>query len=312
MVIVLFSVVFFKILLWVVLLFLNKVVLLSSVLLLMGYYLMITFVFLYKSIIYSRHTSLNLRFWKRAFYLFWSLEFFLFFIYIYLYVNSTFETWMLDITRVLQLTTNSDLGITSSLLAWTVTFLILFNLSSRHVSGFSYFLLLLLLILLTYFFYSELYISIYFSSFFFNYTFVFDVFEDVWNLELESFFSRPSSLYFYSLLILKLWHVVFMVIFFVFFFNNVLKSPKLLSQLNLFFLNQNFAFLFFFWYLSLLLFKKYFFLYYFSVVYSEMFITSNYAMLGLLLNYCLTINISLFSSVTLYSFNSLPLFIFFL
>jgi hypothetical protein len=61
------------------------------------YWISSIFIFLFKSGLYSKSTSVIQRFWKRTLYLFWSLELFLFFIYSWLVLISPSEVeWMFD------------------------------------------------------------------------------------------------------------------------------------------------------------------------------------------------------------------------
>jgi hypothetical protein len=189
------------------------------------YWLVSGFVFFFKKYQYRYFTSSIQRFWRRSFILFWSIEAFLFIIFIYLTLNSNQEpVFMYDESQVYK----------THLFSWRyfiikifpATLLIIFSyfilLSLKwNVFSKSNFLCLLVTALLGYILWQEFYQFFHLMSFYGNLAWVYDIEEHLWNLEVEFRRTRITNHYVTICLVAKFWHLVFVVIFWMFF---VLRS----------------------------------------------------------------------------------------
>lgn len=189
------------------------------------YWLVSGFVFFFKKYQYRYFTSSIQRFWRRSFILFWSIEGFLFVIFIYLTLNANNEpVFMYDESQVYK----------THLFSWRyfiikmfpATLLIIFSyfilLSLKwNVFSKSNFLCLLVTALLGYILWQEFYQFFHLMSFYGNLTWVYDLEEHLWSLEVEFKRTRITNHYVTICLVAKFWHLVFVVVFWMFF---VLRS----------------------------------------------------------------------------------------
>lgn len=258
------------------------------------YFFFIIFIFLKKTLYLSKITSNVLRFWKLSYYLFWGLEFGLFIIYLYLFLNSTFEVWPMLYNNPFVLCSYNFNDIFTSLCIWLLLFFFLniFTINNiYHVSNF--FIFLFLAINLVYFFLNEIFSFLYINTYFNLYVYNYDAIDDVWVLESDMFLTQPFYFYFYIFSLLKLWHLIF--IFYYFFINlgfindTLYKDYNSISLCSFSFLRQNFYFLFIFYVFNILIIFKSYFLSLFQIIYIEMYVNLTQFFL-LALNILLDVN----------------------
>lgn len=181
------------------------------------YWISSIFVFLFKSGLYSKTTSVIQRFWKRTLYLFWSLELFLFFIYSWLILISPSEVeWMFD---------NSQLYLSSyvkgssffSQILLTLTVLYLTSLIQYFLfySKIEFYLLVLLVLLFSVLLNdgSQVIIT---SLYYGNVSVWFNPSNFTWSIAGDLIENRTNHNYTWLVVILKFWHTAFIVIFYLF------------------------------------------------------------------------------------------------
>jgi len=193
-----------------------------------AYWLLSGFVFFIKKYQYSRFTSSIQRFWRRSYILFWLIESCLLVVFLYLTLNSSQETiYMLDQIQVFK----------THLFSWKlflpklfiVTFLVIFSylllLNIKwNVFNKNLFFIVLITILLLYLLWIEFYQIYHVSNFYANLFWSYDIDERLWSLESDVRRTRIVNHYVMILFILKFWHIVFIVGFWIFF---VLRSNEL-------------------------------------------------------------------------------------
>lgn len=229
-----------------------------------AYWVISIFVYLYKKGQYGVFTRVIQRFWKRALWLFWLLELFLFFIYLFLAIISPQEVaYMLDNTQlILDYTLNLKVFFSNILNALTIILLANVQLllhktnTLRTVVSALIFVLLIRAVLEDLFqFYS---INNYYTNFQWSHTRIESGVENigvyntpsiaVWEQETSELKTRTILHYIYLLIFLKLWHTVFIVTVFIFLENASLRSSN--TSFNSLAANlQNFYFLMFFNYI---------------------------------------------------------------
>jgi len=237
------------------------------------YWFISIFIFLVKKNYLSKYTSLIQRFWKRSLYLFWLIEVFLFFIYVFLIMNTPEENfYMLDSNRLNRsyLSELKDFFVKLIILFYFTIYLVflLFFIKFSNKIKFIY-----LFIVLWFYLYSEFNQMYYLCNFFYNYTFIFDSDDKLWQFEWDVLKSRTQNYYVYILVLLKFWHTLYIyiyVIIFIWFSLNNVVSYNWLSALI-----QNFFFLYLFNLIFLYVWVKFFIKYNSMVEYYWFFININ-------------------------------------
>lgn len=228
------------------------------------YWVISIFVYLYKKGQYGVFTRIIQRFWKRALWLFWLLELFLFFIYLFLAVISPQEVaYMLDNTQlVLDYSLNLKAFFTSVLNALLILLLanaqLLLHKYNTIRTIISCAITAFLLRAVT-----EDFLQFYaINNFYSSYSWAHARLETsapnieaysagavgVWEQEVVELKTRTILHYLYLLIFLKLWHTVFIFTVYVFLENIVARTG--LASFNILAANlQNFYFLMFFNYI---------------------------------------------------------------
>lgn len=238
------------------------------------YWFFSVFIFLIKKSYLGKFSSILQRFWKRSFMLFWSIEIFLFFIYLFLVCNSPEETlYVLDFNKL-----NKILLIQLNELLFKTLILLYINLIL-----YSYILLLknskknffiYIFIWFHYLIYIEYQQLFYFSNYFNNYTYIYDTDEKIWSADIEMLKTRPFYFYIYIFVILKYWHIFFIYYYMIIAYWSISllysNSYNWISSLY-----QNFFYIYIFNYIYLFIFFKKFSKYLGSIEYLEFYINQN-------------------------------------
>lgn len=238
-----------------------------------AYWTISIFIYLYKKSQYGVFTRIIQRFWKRALWLFWLIELFLFFIYLFLTLISPQEvSYMLDNTQIiLDYSLNLKSFFINTFNALIIILLINIqillhktNTLRQIISAFITFFLLKAVIEDFLQFYA---INNFYNSFSWNHVRLDTPSENlavyktpaiaVWELETVELKTRTLCHYLYLLIFLKLWHTIFIFTVFIFLENISLRTQS--SSYNIIAANlQNFYFLMFFNYiLKITLLKSY-------------------------------------------------------
>lgn len=225
----------------------NKVIFECFVLAMFFYWLMSGFVFFIKKYSFSKYTSAVQRFWRRSYMLFWLIESFVFLVFLYLTLNANQEpvymydyiqiykthlfSWRLFLIKVLPVTLLLFLG-----------YFLLLNLKWSIFSK-NRLIVVLLTLLIVYIFWLEFYQVFHLLQFYGNLNWVYDSDEHFWNLETEFRRTRICNHYVLICFLAKFFHVVFILIFWIFFILRVnelnrIRYPLLSANL------QNFVFLY--------------------------------------------------------------------
>lgn len=227
----------------------NKIVAFWIIFGMVAYWLLSGFVFFVKKYQFSKYTTAIQRFWRRSYILFWLIEFSLFMVYVYLTLNANQESfYMFDQIQVFK----------THLFSWRSFLLKFFPLTVLLILG--YFLLLslkwnvlsknsLLVTIITLIIVNVVWVEFYqffhVVNYYGNFNWVYEADEKMWSLELEPRKTRTVNHYVMLLLILKFWHIVLIVAFWVFFILRGLEIGRLrypLLSANL----QNFLILYLF------------------------------------------------------------------
>lgn len=227
----------------------NKIVAFWIIFGMVAYWLLSGFVFFIKKYQYSKYTSAIQRFWRRSYIIFWLIEFSLFIVYVYLTLNANQESfYMFDQIQVFK----------THLFSWRSFLLKIFPLTILLILG--YFLLLslkwnvlsknsLLVTIITLIIVNVVWVEFYqffhVINYYGNFNWIYEADEKMWSLELEPRKTRTVNHYVMLLLILKFWHIVLIVAFWVFFILRGLEIGRLrypLLSANL----QNFLILYLF------------------------------------------------------------------
>lgn len=227
----------------------TKTVFLWIVLLMFAYWLLSGFVFFVKKYQFGKYTSVIQRFWRRSYILFWSLEFVVFGVYLYLTINANQESfYMFDQIQVFK----------THLFSWRSFLIKLFPLTFLLIVGYLFLLSLKwnilgkhvlwlagITFLLTYITWIEFYQFFHVVNYYSNLNWIYDIDERNWSLELEPKKTRTVNHYVMFMLILKFWHILFIFGFWVFFALRSLEIGRIrypLLSANL----QNFLILYLF------------------------------------------------------------------
>jgi hypothetical protein len=241
------------------------------------YWTVSIFVFLFKRSLYTSYTVVIQRYWKRALYLFWALELFLFSIYIYLILVAPTEVeWLLDQPQLFSSTWwDGNLfftKITPLLLIIVIALIIQYVLVNGNLFAL-YSLCLGLSILLLSVVFSDTAQTYMYSVYFSGTSWEFEVDSNQWLFNAGMDKTRTITQYMFLITILKFWHTVFIASFWLVSLMFVLQSPYV-GQ-GLFAANkQNFFFLYGFGFIWICLLYKSFSNYKFESVYQWFFVNT--------------------------------------
>lgn len=177
------------------------------------YWTVSIFVFLFKRSIYTSYTVVIQRYWKRALYIFWLLELFLFSIYVYLIlVTPTEVEWLLDQPQLFSSNWWDGVLFFNKLIP-IISIILLVIVSSYVLINLNFMLLLVLALVITTLISSVLFsdtaqvylYSVYFSGL----SWQFDLDSSVWLINGEVDKTRVVTQYMFLITVLKFWHTVF-------------------------------------------------------------------------------------------------------
>jgi len=245
--------------------------------LMFSYWLLSGFVFFIKKYQFGKYTTSIQRFWRRSYVLFWLIEFSLFSIYLYLTLNANQESfymfdqiqffknhlysWRLFLYKLFPLT---------FLLILSYLFLLSlkWNILSKHSVW-----LLLITIVLVYTIWIEFYQFFHVINYYSGFNWIYDLDDKIWSLELDVRKTRTVNHYVFLLLILKFWHIVFIIGFWIFFLLRSLELGRIrypLISANI----QNFVILYMFAWVSMYPWLKFIFRRYLDMPYYWFFINN--------------------------------------
>lgn len=250
------------------------------------YWLISIFTYLTKKNQYGVYTRIIQRFWKRALWLFWLLELFLFVTYLFLAIISPQEvSYMLDNQQLFFNNTVDWKNYFINLL-YVLSLILLTNvlLLNHKFNALNFSILLIIFAFLIKLLWDDVFqfyaINNHYNSFFWNHISL-DQSTDtlnnasVWEQEIVELKTRTIIHYFFLLIFLKMWHTVF-----IFFFYTYTQLNSIYLQNNSFNLIaanlQNFYFLMFFNFILKFVFLKTYFNYLGSFVYYWFVLNNNY------------------------------------
>ena len=196
----------------------------------MFYLLLSGFVFFIKKYQYRLYTSVIQRFWRRSLIIFWAIEGSLFTCFVYLIFNASqepvhvydniqiykthFYSWRFFLIKM----------ILSSLLI-IFTYMLLLSIKWNTFSKTNN-LALFITVILLYIAWLEFYQFFHLMNSYGTTSWVYDFSEHLWNLELEFKRTRIVNHYVTIGLVAKFWHIVFAVVFWLFFLLRGLESSR--------------------------------------------------------------------------------------
>ena len=196
----------------------------------MFYLLLSGFVFFIKKYQYRLYTSVIQRFWRRSLIIFWAIEGSLFTCFVYLIFNASqepvhvydniqiykthFYSWRFFLIKM----------ILSALLI-IFTYMLLLSIKWNTFSKTNN-LALLITVILLYVAWLEFYQFFHLMNSYGTANWVYDFSEHLWNLELEFKRTRIVNHYVTIGLVAKFWHIVFAVVFWLFFLLRGLESSR--------------------------------------------------------------------------------------
>lgn len=195
------------------------------------FYLLISgFVFFIKKYQYRLYTSVIQRFWRRTLIIFWAIEGSLFVCFIYLIFNANQEPiYVYDNIQIYKTHFYSWryflVKIFLSSLLIILTYLLLLSLKWNTFSKTNNIALFITVILL-YISWIEFYQLFHLMNCYGSSNWVYDFSEHLWNLELEFKRTRIVNHYVTIGLIAKFWHIVFAVVFWIFFLLRGIESSR--------------------------------------------------------------------------------------
>lgn len=210
------------------------------------YWVSSIFVFLFKSGVYSKATSVVQRFWKRTLYLFWSIEFFLFFIYGWLVLIAPSEVeWMFHQSQLFSGTYVEGSLLFSQILFTLsiiyVTTLVQYFMAYSKVELFLLSLLLLLFAVLIGDGSQIITLSLYYGGVSTN----FNSIDLTWSVCGDILENSAKGNYTWLVVLLKFWHTAFIVVFYLFILMFFLQTGRSFHGMYSSIM-QNFAFLYLF------------------------------------------------------------------
>lgn len=237
------------------------------------YWFLSIFIYLYKKSQFGVFTRIIQRFWKRALWLFWLIELFLFFIYLFLAIISPQEVaYMLDNTQlILDYSLNLKNFFIITFNALIIILLINIQLLLHKTNSFKILLNVSITVLLIRAAFDDFLQFYSINNFYSGYSWSHAKLESesdnltvykttvlgVWEQEVVEIKNRTILHYLYLLIFLKLWHTVFILMVYIFLENATLRTNNL-SYNTLAANLQNFYFLMFFNYiLKITLLKAY-------------------------------------------------------
>jgi len=195
------------------------------------FYLFISgFVFFFKKYQYRLYTSVIQRFWRRSLMVFWIIEGTLFSVFVYLIFNSSQEpVHMYDNLQVYKTHLYSwrfflPKVITSTFII-LLTYILLLSLKWNTFTKTNNFVLVITVLIL-YVAWLEFYQLFHLMNSYGVSNWVYDLSEHLWNLELEFKRTRIINHYLTIGLVAKFWHIVFAVVFWVFFIFRGIESSR--------------------------------------------------------------------------------------
>ena len=196
----------------------------------MFYLLLSGFVFFIKKYQYRLYTSVIQRFWRRTLIIFWAIEASLFTCFVYLIFNASqepihvydniqiykthFYSWRFFLVKI----------ILSSLLI-VFTYMLLLSVKWNTFTKTNN-LVLFITVILLYVAWLEFYQLFHLMNCYGTTNWVYDFSEHLWNLELEFKRTRIVNHYVTIGLVAKFWHIVFAVVFWIFFILRGLESSR--------------------------------------------------------------------------------------
>ena len=196
----------------------------------MFYLLFSGFVFFIKKYQYRLFTSVIQRFWRRTLFIFWAIEGSLFVVFVYLIFNSSqepinvydniqifkthFYSWRYFLSKIF-------LSTLLILLVYLLLLSIKWNTFTK-TNNIAFFITVILL----YVAWLEFYQLFHLMNCYGSANWVYDFSEHLWNLELEFKRTRIVNHYVTIGLVAKFWHVVFAVVFWVFFLLRGIESSR--------------------------------------------------------------------------------------
>jgi len=192
------------------------------ILLLNMFYLLISgFVFFIKRYQYRLYTSIIQRFWRRTLILFWVIEATTFITFFYLTVNANQEpVYMYDNSQLYKTHFYSWryflLKIIPNTIIILLTYFLLLSLKWNTFSKSSN-VSLIITVLLLYVTWAEFYQLFHLLNHYGTLYWIYDLDEHLWNLEIEFRRTRIVNHYATICLIAKFWHIVFAILFWLFF-----------------------------------------------------------------------------------------------
>lgn len=196
------------------------------------FYLLISgFVFFIKKYQYRLYTSAIQRFWRRTLMIFWAIEASLFICFIYFIFNANQEpVHMYDNVQIYKTHFYSWrfflVKIILSTLLIVFTYMLLLSIKWNTFTKTNN-LVLFITVILLYISWLEFYQLFHLMNCYGTSNWVYDFSEHLWNLELEFKRTRIVNHYVTIGLIAKFWHVVFAVVFWVFFILRGLESSRI-------------------------------------------------------------------------------------
>ncbi len=195
------------------------------------FYLLISgFVFFIKKYQYRLYTSSIQRFWRRSLIIFWAIEGSLFACFLYLILNSNQEpVYVYDNIQVYKTHFYSWrfflIKVILSTFLIVLTYMLLLSLKWNTFTKTNNIALVITVILL-YITWLEFYQFFHLMNCYGTSNWVYDFSEHLWNLELEFKRTRIVNHYVTIGLIAKFWHIVFAVVFWVFFILRGVESSR--------------------------------------------------------------------------------------
>jgi len=196
----------------------------------MFYLLFSGFVFFIKKYQYRLYTSVIQRFWRRTLIIFWAIEGSLFTVFVYLIFNASQEpVYVYDNIQVYKTHFYSWrfflIKIILSSLLIILTYMLLLSIKWNTFSKTNN-LALFITVILLYVAWLEFYQLFHLMNCYGTTNWIYDFSEHLWNLELEFKRTRIVNHYVTIGLVAKFWHVVFAVVFWIFFLLRGLESSR--------------------------------------------------------------------------------------
>jgi hypothetical protein len=195
------------------------------------FYLLISgFVFFIKKYQYRLYTSAIQRFWRRSLIIFWAIEGSLFICFVYLILNANQEpVYVYDNIQVYKTHFYSWrfflIKVILSTILIVLTYIMLLSLRWNTFTKTNNIALLITVVLL-YITWLEFYQFFHLMNCYGTSNWVYDFSEHLWNLELEFKRTRIVNHYVTIGLVAKFWHIVFAVVFWVFFILRGVESSR--------------------------------------------------------------------------------------